>query len=106
MQPITNVTLPTLKVLRALELGDTYGFAIMERTGLKSGSLYPILNRLEALGWITGEWETPHPQGRPPRRYYELVPEARVATTRLLRERSVSLGAIGDRFRSDRNANL
>ncbi len=94
MQPITRVTLTMLLILDAFEKGDTYGFAIMERTGIKSGSLYPILSRLEGLGWITGEWETPQPEGRPPRRYYELTPEARVATTRLLRERSVSLGAV------------
>ena len=94
MQPIVKVTLTTLLVLDAFEKGDTYGLAIMKRTGLRSGCLYPILKRLEGLGWITGEWETPHPQGRPPRRYYELTAEARVATTRLLRERSVSLSAV------------
>lgn len=49
-----------------------YGYALMKASGLKSGSLYPILARLEREGWIQGGWETESPTGRP-RRYYRLT---------------------------------
>ena len=34
-----------------------YGYELMQETGIKSGSLYPVLGRFEKLGWITGEME-------------------------------------------------
>jgi PadR family transcriptional regulator PadR len=52
-----------------------YGFDLLRRTGLKSGSLYPILARMEAEGLVTSSWEDVNPseEGRPRRRYYELT---------------------------------
>lgn len=43
--------------------------------GLFSGTLYPILRRLETAGWIVGYWENGQPTelGRPNRRFYELT---------------------------------
>lgn len=46
-----------------------YGYELMQDTGIKSGSLYPILGRFEDLGWITGH-VGPSVGGRPPRRVY------------------------------------
>jgi DNA-binding PadR family transcriptional regulator len=68
----------TLHVLRALlddPAADHYGLELMEATGLKSGTLYPILGRLEDRGWIVGRWEDVDPSevGRAPRRYYRLT---------------------------------
>jgi PadR family transcriptional regulator PadR len=63
-----------------------YGFNLMEATDLPSGSLYPILARLERAGWLVGEKETvdPRTEGRPPRRYFTLTGEGiRLATPRL-----------------------
>jgi DNA-binding PadR family transcriptional regulator len=47
----------------------------MERTGLASGSLYPILVRLERAEWLVGAKEDidPRAAGRPPRRYFKLT---------------------------------
>jgi PadR family transcriptional regulator PadR len=54
--------------------GETYGFKLSEETGLPSGTVYPILRRLEADGLIEGRWttiQTAHQARR--RRYYRLT---------------------------------
>lgn len=46
----------------------------MLRTGLRSGTLYPILAKLEEAGWIRGAWEfDKRVVGGPPRRGYRLT---------------------------------
>lgn len=62
-----------LAVLEALlELDRPYGQEVMERTDRPSGTVYPLLARLEQEGWATSEWETD--ERRPRRRYYTLTP--------------------------------
>lgn len=73
-----RVTVPVARVLRVFledPVVPRYGFDLMERTGLPSGSLYPILARLERAEWILGAKENidPHAEGRPPRRYFTLT---------------------------------
>lgn len=69
-----------------------YGYELLRETGIKSGSLYPILGRFENLGWISGHSEPSGP-GRPPRRVYEfdlsMMSEARAALDRFLDAQSV-----------------
>ena len=69
------MTFHTVRVLLELNRGPRYGLEIARATGLKGGSLYPILSRLEEAGWVQGEWEgiDPHDEGRPPRRYYAIT---------------------------------
>jgi hypothetical protein len=45
--------------------------------GLPSGTVHPILARLETVGWLTSRWEEidPRAEGRPARRYYHLTPD-------------------------------
>ncbi|MGH8903226.1 MAG: PadR family transcriptional regulator [Egibacteraceae bacterium] len=52
-----------------------YGLEIAREAGLQRGTLYPILARLEAAGWVTSEWEAidPSVEGRRRRRYYQLT---------------------------------
>lgn len=52
-----------------------YGFELMQVTGISSGSLYPVLAKLQEAGWIVGERESidPRNEGRPARRYYTLT---------------------------------
>jgi DNA-binding PadR family transcriptional regulator len=54
---------------------ERYGLEIAAEAELKSGSLYPILARLEELGWVESRWEEVDPvaAGRPRRRYYRLT---------------------------------
>ena len=61
-------------VLQALAQGYAYGFEIMRAAHLPSGTVYPLLRRLEAGGHVESRWEEAdraHDEGRPPRRYYE-----------------------------------
>lgn len=72
------MTLPTQLVLRAMleePTDEKYGLQISEASGLPSGTIHPILARLEGLGWLESQWEEvdPHKQGRPRRRYYRLT---------------------------------
>lgn len=79
MAETIRMTYPTAMVLQALAGGHRYGFEIAEAAGLRPGSVYQILRRLEEAGLVTGEWEEAeiaHDEGRPARRYYRLTPEA------------------------------
>ena len=67
----------TLQVLDAF-LHDPkdwkYGYDISRNTGLKSGTLYPILMRLAERGLLETSWETAE-IGKPPRHLYRLTPD-------------------------------
>ena len=66
----------TALVLQALLEGRHHGFDIMDATGLPSGTVYPILRRLDAEGLVRSKWEkdgVARREQRPPRRYYELT---------------------------------
>ena len=71
-----NLTYPTALVLQALSRGFHYGFDIMDATGLPSGTVYPILRRLDREGLLNSAWEdqaTAEREQRPQRRYYEIT---------------------------------
>jgi PadR family transcriptional regulator PadR len=72
---LTSQTLKVLGVLLVNAAGETAGSEIAATTKLKSGTLYPILFRLENSGWITSRWESDEPQllGRPRRRLYRVT---------------------------------
>lgn len=83
-----RMTIPTQLVLRALledPSRELYGIEIGSAAGLPSGTVHPILARLEGLRWVESAWEQidPHVAKRPARRYYRLtaagVEQARVA---------------------------
>jgi DNA-binding PadR family transcriptional regulator len=50
-----------------------YGYELCQETGLKAGSMYPILIGLADKGWLETMWETQIPLGRPPRHLYRLT---------------------------------
>jgi PadR family transcriptional regulator, regulatory protein PadR len=54
---------------------ETYGFALSQATGLKAGTLYPLLQRLYDDGWLSSRWETidESAEGRRRRCYYRLT---------------------------------
>src|SRR5579875_4096560 len=75
------------RVLRAF-LDDPavprYGYDLMKAAGLKSGTMYPMLDRLADDGLVTSAWETPQEDGQRPRKYYQLTGEGiRVARLEL-----------------------
>ncbi len=70
------VTYPTTLVLNALRDGVRYGFDIADRTGLRTGTVYPALRRLEESGFVRSSWESEkiaRREQRPARRYYEIT---------------------------------
>ena len=73
-----RMTIPTQRVLESLlddPMRELYGLEIGEAAGLRSGTVHPILARLEGYGWLTSRWEEidASEEGRPPRRYYKLT---------------------------------
>jgi len=66
----------TMRVLRALAAEPVrwrYGYELGAETGLKAGSLYPILVRLADRGLLEAQWEESPPHGRPARHLYRLT---------------------------------
>lgn len=76
-------TLTLLAAITAKASSWHYGYALGRQTGLQSGTLYPILIRLEEYGWLEKRWEATQSLDkkkgrRPPRRLYRLTAEGRV----------------------------
>jgi DNA-binding PadR family transcriptional regulator len=70
-----RITYPTATVILALARGHAYGFEIIDVTGLRAGTVYPILRRLEAEALVRSSWEragAAQEEGRPPRRNYRM----------------------------------
>jgi DNA-binding PadR family transcriptional regulator len=71
-----RLTYPTAIVLRSIALGYLHGFDIIEASGLPSGTVYPILRRLEDAALLKSRWESTErarAEQRPPRRTYTLT---------------------------------
>jgi PadR family transcriptional regulator, regulatory protein PadR len=94
------MTIPTQLVLRALLAEPTreiYGLQICAAAGLPSGTIHPILARLEGLGWLESRWEDAEPQeeGRPRRRYYRLTEDGAERARIALAQAATSITALG-----------
>jgi len=50
-----------------------YGYELAKESGLKSGTLYPILIRLGDRGMLESKWQPPSQPGRPPRHVYRVT---------------------------------
>ena len=66
-----------LEALLDAESRWSYGYELASLTGIKSGTLYPLLIRLEAQGYLEAEWQQPVASGRPPRHAYRLTAAGR-----------------------------
>jgi PadR family transcriptional regulator PadR len=100
------MTLPTQLVLHVLiddPNREMYGLQLGEEAGLPSGTIHPILARLEKAGWLTSRWEEidVHAEGRPRRRYYRLNPNSLATVRAALRRADPAFNALG-RFRPGR----
>lgn len=51
-----------------------HGYELSKLTGLKSGTLYPLLIRLSDQGLLRSQWQPAAQPGRPPRHMYQLTP--------------------------------
>ena len=69
-----------------------HGYDICRRGGVKAGTLYPLLIRLEEQGYLEAEWQAPAEPGRPPRHAYRLTAAGRALARA---NPPLGLGAIG-----------
>lgn len=101
-----RMTIPLQLVLQVLLENperELYGLEIGGAAGLASGTVHPLLARLEAHGWLVSRWEDidPSAEGRPARRYYRLTAQgvadarAALALKRARRPHGLSLPALG-----------
>ncbi len=94
-------------VLAILAEGESYGYAILKRVRELSdgelewtdGMLYPLLQRLHRLGYVTREWRAPL-EGRR-RRYYAITDEGRAALAEQQRQWVTVARALGDVWGGD-----
>src|SRR5688572_30695068 len=93
-------------VLAILDEGESYGYAILKRIDELSagemewtdGMLYPLLHRLDRLGYVEATWDAP-PGGRR-RRYYRITSAGRNALSEQRRQWEVVSGALQNAWRS------
>ena len=94
-------------VLAILAEGESYGYAILKRVRELSdgelqwtdGMLYPLLHRLDRLGYVTEEWRTPA-EGRR-RRYYAITDEGHAALAEHKRQWATVTRVLGDAWGGD-----
>lgn len=88
MEPLRRVTPATVDVLRALgaDPAPRWGLLLIKETGRPPGSVYPILERLEQLGWVRSEWEDDPQRSGPRRRFYRLTTDGATAAARTCAE--------------------
>ncbi|WP_216319883.1 PadR family transcriptional regulator [Deinococcus aestuarii] len=68
-------TRAVLAALLSAHPAPSYGYDLSRATELRSGTLYPILRRLHAQGYLAAEWEDSPHAGKPPRHVYTLTGE-------------------------------
>ena len=66
-------TLSIFEALLAQPRAWRHGYDLASQTELKSGTLYPVLMRLDERGFLESKWEESKLPGRPPRRMYRLT---------------------------------
>jgi PadR family transcriptional regulator PadR len=92
---LSTHTLEVLATFLATPSDSQYGLDIAERLSIQSGTLYPILGRLERDGWLSSEREDVDPAevGRPRRRLYRLTGAGEAAASQALADHRMRVGA-------------
>lgn len=93
MKVTHSLALVALTILQMSHEGDGYiwGYQLSKRSGVRSGVLYPQLDRMLDEGWLADHWEERQEgQTRPPRRYYTLTDAGRI-----------ELGAVAHRVQTE-----
>lgn len=93
-------------VLAILEEGENYGYAILKRVNELSagemewtdGMLYPLLHRLDRLGYVHTRWDAVQAARR--RRYYSITPAGRSALSEQRRQWEIVSGALMNAWHS------
>src|SRR4051794_23631566 len=93
-------------VLAILDEGESYGYAILKRINELSGGalewtdgmLYPLLHRLDRLGYVEARWDAP--EGARRRRYYRITSAGRNALSEQRRQWQVVSDALRNAWHS------
>lgn len=75
-----------MALFRDLE-GRHWGYETSRQSRIRSGVMYPVLQRMLEDGWLADGWEDhaeARRQNRPPRRYYEVTDRGRTEINSLL----------------------
>lgn len=87
---ITGATLKVLGCLLDSYPNEISGAEIINQRKMLSGTIYPLLERLEVSGWVTSSWEQVDPRevGRPRKRLYKLTSAGLSASKSAVQEHS------------------
>ena len=90
---------PTLRVLKCMldaPRAPRSGAELSRKLNISSGTLYPLLARLEAAGWLKSKWEQiePSKEARPRRRFYTLTGLGQTSASKELAELQTSPGVL------------
>ncbi|GIJ74018.1 PadR family transcriptional regulator [Virgisporangium ochraceum] len=86
MEPLGRIGRATVDVLGVLLDSDQprWGLEIIKVTGRPSGSVYPLLDRLEHAGWVTSHWDDDATRRGPRRRMYRLTADGAAEARRVV----------------------
>ncbi|MGA2926119.1 MAG: helix-turn-helix transcriptional regulator [Solirubrobacteraceae bacterium] len=97
----TRALIKVVEILMEDPNGQHWGYDISRRAGVRSGVLYPILQRLLDYGWLEDGWEdrAEISEKRPPRRYYQVTAEGQTELARVLKDAyaAAPLGRLAER---------
>lgn len=85
----THALIQVAMALMADADGRHWGYELSKQSGVRSGVMYPTLQRMLEEGWLSDGWEEQAQGGkgrRPPRRYYELTDNGKAALGALIAE--------------------
>lgn len=82
---ISAATLHVLDALLEHPAEWRHGYSVSKQTEIPSGTLYPILMRLENLAWLETRWEKSEKAGHPPRHLYRLTGPGRALAVEEMR---------------------
>lgn len=87
MDSLARLGAATVDVLTVLLDSDKprWGLELIKATGRPSGTVYPLLDRLERAAWVTSHWDDDAARSGPRRRMYQLTPDGAVAAQDALR---------------------
>jgi PadR family transcriptional regulator, regulatory protein PadR len=89
---MTRQTLALIRALMSHASEWTYGYDLSRESGLKSGTLYPMLIRFAGRGWLESEWR--HEEGEKPRHMYRLTAHGRSGARLAISEAKVVAGRL------------
>lgn len=82
----THALVQVSMALMADASGRHWGYELSKQSGVRSGVMYPILNRMLHERWLSDGWEDGCDHKRPPRRYYQLTESGKLTLGALIAE--------------------